>query len=96
MADLTAFADEKLVFLDKPQSLTPSVFAPMDGAAKEAFITVDGNIRYRLTGEDPTDEIGHLLSNGFLVLKGELSIKKFKALNVGASVAILQATYFKE
>ena len=96
MADLTCFNWEKVELRDTPQALSPSVFAPTDGHANEAFITVEGSIRYMLNGDKPTHKDGHFLSDGFLILKGDLQIEKFRAFNVGDAFSTMQISYLRE
>lgn len=91
MAHLNAFAFEAILVADKPQSLTSSLFAPRDGVAQRAFITVEGDIRYRYDGGDPNSTLGHFCSNGSIVLNGEIQIKSFRAIS--NDVATLQVSY---
>lgn len=91
---LTAFSFETVKVGNKAQKLTSAVFAPADGLAERAFVTCEGEIRYKYCGGDPLVDEGHLLRDGgFLILKGELQIRNFKAISTGTEEAILSVSY---
>jgi hypothetical protein len=63
--------------------------------AREVLITVEGDIRYRLDGTDPTTTEGHkAVSNEKIELRGRGQIDQFKAINITDDVQI-RVTYFK-
>lgn len=92
MATTSAFAFETILATDKPQLLTKSIYAPTDGHAEIAFVTVEGDIKMRYDGGDPTEVEGHHLRDGsFFKLMGQLQIEKFKFValrSVGSNIAV--------
>lgn len=76
--------------------LNQDVYAPADGAqGARAFISAEGgDMRYRLDGEDPTAESGHLLKDGnTLDLNSIYLIRKFKVINVAETPSKLSVSY---
>ena len=87
----TATADEQLTVTNAVKSLTAATY----GAATRAFITVEvADIRFRLTGGNPSATLGHLLKNGeSLVLTSASDIKNFKAFRDASADATIYVTY---
>ena len=78
-----SFAYTQLLASDKPQALDATVFAPKDGIAERAYITVESGWRVMFHGEEPERTLGHLLRDGaILTLDGELNIRNFRALSM--------------
>jgi len=57
------------------------------------LITIEGDIRYRLDGINPTSSEGHKAGNG-LILRGRGQIDNFKAIKTADDVTI-RVTYFR-
>lgn len=79
---LSAFNFETIYgYQDRCVNLTEKLFHSEHGIAERAFITAEGECRYRYDGGTPTMLEGHLLRDGaHLVLDGELQIRNFKAI----------------
>jgi hypothetical protein len=81
--------------------LTESEYAPtfpegVSGAIVDrAYMTIEkGQIRVLTTGSDPTFSVGHIKSNGdYLEIESQACLKKFRAIGIGDTDAILQVTY---
>ena len=90
MAETTAFAFESLITKEEPQSLTKKIFE----SAEKAFLTIEGDMRYRYDGGDPTADIGHLLKDGsYLTLIGSCQIQSFRFIKTGYGSANLFISY---
>ena len=77
-------------------ALTPDIYAPADGAqgAKAVVTAEGGDMRYRLDGQDPTVDSGHLLRYGaVLELKSIYSIRKFRVINTTEIAGKLSVCY---
>ncbi len=69
-------------------ALSPDVYAPPDSPqGARALITAEGgDMRYRVDGQDPEPQTGHILSDGdVLEIKSIYSIRKFRAINVSVA-----------
>jgi hypothetical protein len=77
--------------------LTASVYASTSGTASYALIDVESaDIRYLVTGANPSSSNGHPVANGGeLTLCGIDAIRQFKAIRSGGSDATLRVTYFR-
>lgn len=95
MTNLSAFAFEILSSSStKALHLTYSLYAPSEGTATRAFITVEGEGRYTYHGEDPTSFEGHLVRDGgSIVLEGELQIKNFRCISTNTEPCRLSISY---
>ena len=90
MAETTAFSFEKLTSSDKAQGLSPSIYKD----ATKAFMTLEGDIRYRFDGGDPEASIGHLMRDGsYIILNGICQIQSFRFIQTGEYPAIISASY---
>ena len=92
--DIMAF--EEVAVNGNVAALNPDVYAPADGAqgAKAVVTAEGGDMRYRLDGQDPTVDIGHLLRDGaVLELKSIYSIRKFKVINTTETAGKLSVSY---
>jgi len=89
MAETSAFQFEKIEATDKPKALSSSLYQ----GAEKAFLTCEGECRFRYDGQDPTSSEGHHLRDGaHLILKGICQIQSFRFINCGEP-AILQVSY---
>lgn len=78
---LSAFNFETIYCGEKISILSEKIYFSENGIAERAFITSEGECRYRYDGGTPTMLEGHLLRDGaHLVLDGELQIRNFKAI----------------
>ena len=77
--------------------LTATKYAPSNGhTAEHAFVTCEGEVRYRFDGSDPTASVGHIMQDGsFLIVKGEHQLKSIKFIRTTAT-STLQVTYERE
>jgi hypothetical protein len=91
MSNLSAFSFET-INVNGVRSLTKDVYLNVNGNAEMAFITCEGACRWRYDGVVPTSTEGHLLTDRcFVILRGELQISNFNAINVGQCT--LQVSY---
>jgi hypothetical protein len=71
-------------------SLTASKY----GNAFRAFITVEGDIRFRIDGIAPTSSMGHLAEHGDrIVLESASDIKNFKAISTTSNNVNINISY---
>ncbi len=92
--DIMAF--EEVEVNGSVEALNPDVYAPADGAqgAKAVVTAEGGDMRYRLDGQDPTVDSGHLLRDGaMLELKSIYSIRKFRVINTTETAGKLSVSY---
>ena len=90
MAETVAFQFEQIIAKDEPQNLSNKIFQ----SAEKAFITCEGDCRYRYDGENPTDKIGHLLRDGsYILLTGICQIQSFKFVKTGYGDSTLSISY---
>ena len=92
--DIMAF--EEIAVNGNVTALNSDIYAPADGAqGAKAVITVEGgDMRYRLDGQDPTIDSGHLLRDGaVLELKSIYSIRKFRVINTTETAGKLSVSY---
>lgn len=91
MSILSAFAFERVEVGSKPVGLSPSIFKD----AEKAFLTFEGECRWTYHSEgEPSSTEGHLMRDGgFIILKGELQIKNFRAIATGSETATIQVSY---
>ena len=91
------FAFETLPVSNSAVGLTASTFQPSSAErAEHAFITCEGEVRYRYDGTNPTSTVGHILQDGaFLIVKGEHQLNNIKFIRVSAD-STLQITYERE
>ena len=92
------FAFETVTVSNSAVSLTAATYAPAGGVrAEKAFITTEGEIRYRYDNNDPTASVGHILKDGnFLILTGIHQIQMFRAIRNSTTDATLEVTYERE
>jgi hypothetical protein len=94
------YAFEALTVAGSVQVLTPSVYkdSTTSGGATEAFISNSGaDIRFRYDGGTPTSTVGHILSDGgILVLKGQNQMSQFKCIRTGSVSSEISITYERE
>lgn len=70
-----------------------SLTVPAD--ARSAFVSVDGDCRYRTDGTDPTATIGHLLPTGAPIeVTGQADMANFAVISKSGTVAVF-VTYLK-
>ena len=89
-------AFEEVSVIGNVAILNQDIYAPVDGAqGARAFISAEGgDMRYRLDGEDPTAESGHLLKEGnTLDLNSIYLIRKFKVINATETPGKLTVSY---
>ena len=77
--------------------LTASKYAPSGAhCAEHAFVTCEGEVRYRYDSSDPTASVGHIMQDGsFLIVKGEHQLKTIKFIRT-TSDSTLSVTYERE
>lgn len=89
-----AFSFESIQAEDKVKSLTPSIYIESNTPADKAFISCEGEVRWRYDGGDPTSTVGHLMRDGScLILHGKIQIETFRFINSGNQPAILSISY---
>lgn len=73
-------------------SLNPPVDNEM-GIKTKAYITVEGEVRYRLDGHPPSSIMGHLVKDGGVIKLDSIEeIKGFRVINIGDN-ANIQISY---
>lgn len=85
------YDDEAITIDGDVRVLTESRYkSATNGNAKRAIITVEtAQIRYRVTGDNPSSSVGHLLNaDDVVTLVGIAAIANFKATKVSSSGAI--------
>ena len=88
---MIAFAFEQLQADDKPQALTEKLYG---AEVQKAFITSEGNCRYRYDGGNPDKETGHILMDGsFIVLSGIQQIQMFRFVSCDIAGERLAISY---
>lgn len=91
------FAFEFLTVSNTSTALTVATYGATSKRAETAYITVEGEIRYRYDGQDPTASVGHFLSDGgYLVLRGVHQMDSFRCIRTGNVDAQLSVTYERE
>ncbi len=94
------FGFEALTVTNSVQVLTPSKYMESNtsGGASEAFLTNYGAaIRYTYDGTTPSSTVGHVLSDGgVLVLKGQNQMASFKCFRLSSTDSEISITYEKE
>lgn len=86
MSTKSAFAFEEIKACGGVIKLDHAISSPPEGVATSAFITAEGDWRYRYDGGDPTVDSGHVLEGGsYIILDGELNIRNFRAIESGYS-----------
>ena len=90
------YDDEAITVVAVAIGLTASKLAS-DPRPKKVIITCEtAQIRYRISGSDPTSSVGHLMSPlDSLVLEGFSQLNLFKAIRVGSTSASLYVTYLR-
>lgn len=100
MSGKAAFASEKvLVNSDEIVSLAKESYFPGGTVPQtiSAIITFeDVTMRFMVTGENPTRDTGHIMSDGdVLTLESINEIRNFKALRTNKKDGFFQVTYIR-
>lgn len=89
------YDDEAITIDGNVKTLTESKYkSTSNGNAKRAIITVEtAQIRYRVTGSEPSTSVGHLLNaDDVIILVGIAAIANFKATKV-SDTGTIYVTY---
>lgn len=75
-------------------ALNSEIYGGRHNHAVQAYITTDGETRFRMDGQDPSTTIGHKKPSGSITLVSWDSIRKFRIIATSADVEVV-VTYFR-
>jgi hypothetical protein len=92
----TAFDDERLLVSESATSLSKAKLRPKQGAVAlwASLYVEDGEIRFRATGQDPTNEYGEVESGRFCI-RGIDNLEQFRAIRKGDRNIRVLVTYYR-